>query len=258
MFANPNPGGSVAAPVKPKGPGSANLSDPFAGGYTGPDPTVPTTTSTSYQTTTPQFPGVPAVLAMDPNYQQLLSLDKAASAEDIATANRNMGQMRAYYGSDADPLTVLGRIYDTYQQNLRSTAGSLAAHGMLNSGQTGFMHGRIDLGYQQQEFDAKFKLQQYIQGIHDSLRANARQRAMDEWAAQRQAAQDWITNNPPTTVPVVTTTPNPGWSPITDPSTGQPVINPDTGDVGYVPDLDQINKIIGSLLGPLQGSPGVP
>jgi hypothetical protein len=188
-----------------------------------PDPTT--------QTTTPQFPGVPAVLAMDPNYQLQLSFDKAASADDLATANKQMATMRAYYGDDSNPLTVLGRIYDTYQQNLRSTAGSLAAHGMLNSGQTGFMHGRIDLGYQQQEFDAKFKLQQYIQGVHDSLRANARQRAMNELTAQQQAARDWITNNPPVTVPVY---PDPYQQyPAIPPDFSNPAGTAAAGDLGY-------------------------
>jgi len=182
------------------------FTDPYAGppSYIKPvtgDPTV-TYPDPYAQTTTPQFPGIPGVLAMDPTYQQLVSFDKAASAEDLATANRNMGQMRAYYGSDADPLTVLGRIADQYKQNLASAGATMAARGMTSSGQTPFLHGRIDLSYQQQEFDAKFKLQQYIQGIHDSLRAAERQRQLSEMGAQWNAVQAWIQNNPPVTVPV--------------------------------------------------------
>src|SRR5215471_4823269 len=220
-FANPAPGQGSYYPVKHAAPhpapgqGSYYPVGPDASGGFGQDPYTGspsyiqpvtgdvTTPAVQYQTTTPQFPGIPGLLATDPLYQELLSMDKAASAEDLATANRNMGQMRAYYGSDADPLTVLGRIADVYKQNLASAGAQMAARGMTSSGQTPFLHGRIDLSYQQQEFDAKFKLQQYIQGIHDALRQSARQRALSEWQAQVDAVNRWLSDpaNQPTTVP---------------------------------------------------------
>jgi hypothetical protein len=162
-------------------------------------------TTTTQQTNTPSFPGIEGVLGSDPMYQQLISFDKAASAEDLATLNRNMSQMKAYYGSDSDPLSLFGRIYQSYKDRNLQIANTLTGHGMINSGETKYQGDRATLAYQQQEYDAKFKLQQYVQGLHDSLRAAERARQLSEMQAGWQSVQDWITNNPPTTSSVDTT-----------------------------------------------------
>src|SRR5215831_7018127 len=229
------PGQGSYYPVGPDAPGGFGQASqaPYSGppDYIQPVTGDVTTPPVQYQTTTPQFPGIPGLLATDPMYQELLSMDKAASAEDLATANRNMGQMRAYNGSDADPLTVLGRIADVYKQNLASAGAQMAARGMTSSGQTPFLHGRIDLSYQQQEFDARFKLQQYIQGIHDSLRAAARQRTMSEWQAQVDAVNRWLSDptNQPTTVPYQP----PDVQPAIPPDFSNPSGTAAAGDLGY-------------------------
>lgn len=183
MFARPDPGGAAPGATTPPPPPP-------------PPPVAPTGGGSS--TTTPTFPGIPGILANDPMYQQLLSFDQAASAGDLASLNKKVSQMQAYYGSDTDPLSLLGRVYQSYQDRNRTIANTLGAHGMINSGETGFQAARATLAYQQQEYDAKFKLDQYIQGLHDALNASQQARQQNEITAAGNAISSYLQLNPPT------------------------------------------------------------
>jgi hypothetical protein len=183
MFGN-DPGVTGAPNPKPKAPATS-------------PPTAPTGPGGHYTSPSVDIPGI---LATDPSYQGLLSLDKAASAGDLASLNKKMAQMKAYYGSDTDPLSLYGRIYQSYQDRNRQYANTLAGHGMIGSGETGFEAARSTLQYQQQEYDAQFKLQQYIQGLHDAFRAAEQQRAYGENSAAGTSVSNWINANPPTWV----------------------------------------------------------
>jgi hypothetical protein len=189
MFSKPDPGG--AAP-KPKTPGY-NPGAPTVPAVV-PGPTV-TTPDPVTSTTTPAFPGVSGVLGSDPTYQSLLTMDMAMSGQDKATMNQRIAAMNSYYGSDSDPLSILGRVYQSYQDRNRVIANTLTGHGMINSGETGFQGARATLAYQQQELDARMKLQQYIQGLQDAFQTAERNRQLTEWQASAQAIADWI-NNP--------------------------------------------------------------
>jgi hypothetical protein len=181
-------------------------------------------------------------------YQQLLSLDKAASAEDLARMNRNTSQMTAYYGSDQDPLSLLGRIYTAYGDRNRTIGNTLAGHGMLASGETKFQADKSTLAYQQQEYDAKFKLQQYIQGLNDAFKDAERQRQLGELGAAQNAVTNWL--NDPSNQP--TYTPNPYYQPNPsvpgDPNQTYNPIVVDGTTVGYVPDLNTINQLVNDAL----------
>lgn len=195
MFQGSEPS-TGAAPKPPKPPGLPTL--PVAPPSAGSPATPPTTT-----TTTPKFPGIPGVLGQDPSYQQLLAFDTAASGEDLATMNARIAQMQGYYGSDNDPLSILGRIFQAYKDRNMYIANTLAGHGMIQSGETGWQAARATLAYQQQELDARMKLEQYIQGLQDAYNAAQRQRKFNEMQASWQAVQNWLNGNPP----VTTTTP---------------------------------------------------
>ena len=201
----PNPGGS--GPAAPHGGGSSSGLGTLG------------TSGTEGHYNTPTFPGAEGVLATDWGYQQLLSLDKAMSMEDLARMNRNIGQMTAYYGSDQDPLSLLGRIFTAYGDRNRTIGNTLAGHGMLGSGETKFQADKSTLAYQQQEYDAKFKLQQYIQGLNDAFKDAERQRKINEMTAGENAINSWIQNNPPIWIPGDPGDPydpnNPGYVPPT-------------------------------------------
>jgi hypothetical protein len=122
-------------------------------------------------------------------------MDQAMSGQDQATMNQRIAAMKSYYGSDTDPLSVLGRVYQAYQDQNRSIANTLTAHGMLNSGETGFQGARATLAYQQNELDSRMKLQQYIQGLQDAFQTAERNRQLGEWQASSAAIANWI-NNP--------------------------------------------------------------
>jgi hypothetical protein len=178
------------------------------GTYTPPTPASPGSpeipgTDPTTTTTTPTFPGIQGVLGSDPNYQQLLAFDTAASGQDLATMNANIASMQAYYGSDSNPLSVLGRIYQGLQDRNRTISNTLTGHGMINSGETGFQGARATLAYQQQEYDAQFKLQQYISGLQQAFANAERQQKFNELQASQAAVQSWLNLNPP----VSTTTP---------------------------------------------------
>ena len=232
MFQNSG-GGTTAAPnPKPKSP---PVTQPVApsnpgGGFVNPTPPTTTQPPDVTTTTTPPFPGIPAVLGGDPNYQQLLAFDTAASGQDLATMNARIAQMQGYYGSDSDPLSILGRVFQAYQDRNRLIANTLAGHGMIDSGETGWQGARATLAYQQQELDARMKLQQFIQGLQDAYNAAQRQQAFNEMQAGQNAVTAYL-NNPANQPTSTTTTPAPVVTPPTLGTGGtQAVYGPDNPD----------------------------
>jgi hypothetical protein len=214
MFTNPPEGGAAPYGQKTKTPPAGGSN----GGYNPPSAGAPPVTQPGPDVTTtntPTFPGIDPVLGSSGAYQQLLAFDKAASGQDLATMNQQIAEMNAYYGSDSDPLSLLGRVYQAYQDRNRVIANTLTGHGMINSGETGFQGARATLAYQQQELDARFKLQQYIEGLHLGYANAQRQRAMNEMSAQWDAVNSWINANPPvsTTAPGPDVTTDPGTPP---------------------------------------------
>lgn len=143
-------------------------------------------------------PGIDQILGSDPNYQQLLAFDTAASSEDLASMNAKIARMQGYYGSDNDPLSILGRVFQAYKDRNMYIANTLAGHGMINSGETGWQASRATLAYQQQELDARMKLQDYIEGLQDAFRAAQRQQKFNEMQAGWAAVQNWLNANSPT------------------------------------------------------------
>jgi hypothetical protein len=146
--------------------------------------------------------------------------------------------MTAYYGSDTDPLSLLGRVYTAYQDRNRQIANTLGGHGMINSGETKFQGDKSTLLYQQQEYDAKFKLEQYIQGLNDAFKDAERQRKINEMTAGENAINSWIQNNPPVTAPSPNYVPDPS---VPGGDTYNPIVV-DGNTVGYVPDFNTINQ----------------
>ena len=206
---------------------------------------APTGGSTQEVTTTPTFPGIDAVLGSDPSYQQLLAMDTAMNNQDQSTMNARIAQMKQYYGSDTDPLSLLGRVYQSYQDRLRTVANTLAGQGMIASGETGWQGARANLAYQQNELDARMRLQQYIQGLQDAFTQAQQNRLLQQWNAGQTAVGNWLNNptNQPQTVP--TPVANPGYSTVT---------NQTTGEVGYVPDVNTIISMYQQLWGTPQPS----
>lgn len=195
---------NLGPPPPPKNPAAPKHTEGATGGG-GTDQTgnysggTHADTGSHTSTVTPTNPGTDAILGMDPNYQQLLGFDTAASADDLATMNAHISQMQGYYGSDSDPLSVLGRIYQAYQDKNMYIANTLAGHGMINSGETGWQASRATLAYQQQELDARMKLQDYIQGLQDAFKLAERNRKFNEMQAGWTAVQQWLANNQPVT-----------------------------------------------------------
>ncbi len=143
-------------------------------------------------------PPIDQILGGDAAYQQLLAFDKATSGEDSATMNANIARMTGYYGNDNDPLTILGRVYQAYQDRNRYIANTLTGHGMINSGETGFQGSRATLDYQRQELDARMKLQDYIDGLTQAFKQAERQRKFNEMQASWNAIQNYLNGHIPT------------------------------------------------------------
>ncbi len=176
----PAPPKAPAAPTAPPPPASSGGSG--SGG------------SGSYNFTVPP---IDQILGSDAGYQQLLAFDTATSGEDSATMNANIARMQGYYGNDNDPLTILGRVYQAYQDRNRYIANTLTGHGMINSGETGFQGSRATLDYQRQELDARMKLQDYIDGLTQAFKQAERQRKFNEMQASWNAIQYYLDHNQP-------------------------------------------------------------
>lgn len=143
------------------------------------------------------MPPIDQILGTDPLYQQLLAFDTASNTQDEAFTNQRISRMQQYYGSDSDPLSVLGRIRSALEDQNRYIANTLAAHGMINSGETGFQADRAQLAYARAEYDARLKLQDYIDGLTQALQQSERNRKFNEIQAAWQAVQNWLANNQP-------------------------------------------------------------
>lgn len=211
-------------------PGTKTVDDgytPASPGTPG-SPAIPGTDPVT-TTTTPPFPGIQSVLGSDPNYQQLLAFDTAASGQDLATMNANIATMKAYYGSNSNPLSILGRIYQGLQDRNMQISNTLTGHGMINSGETGFQGAKATLAYQQQEYDAQFKLQQYISGLQQAFDAAQRNQKFQEMQAGWAAVASYLDLNRPSSV----TTPG------TDPVAAVPAV-PGTPASSTNPFVNQI------------------
>lgn len=242
-----------APPPPPPKPAAPNPPTAVSGPPASPDAYTPA----SY-TFNAAKPDISTILAQDPMYQQLLAFDKAASASDLATMNSRISRMNAYYGSDSDPLSILGRIYDAYQQRNMYIANTLTGHGMINSGETGYQAKRATLDYQRAELDARTKLAEYTDGLQQGYNQAMQQRQLNEINAAGNAVSSWLSLNPPT----YTSTPGYTTSGYTPPANatfpaGTPALPaPTPGAVGTVagmlnnlPASADVWKVLNSAIG---------
>ena len=142
-----------------------------------------------------KVPSMEDILGADPFYNQTLALLKAMGADDAALAQYKMSRMQQYYGSASDPLSILGRLKQTYDDRGRYIVNSLAGRGMIFSGETGWQNQRNALAYQQSQYDANFKLQDYIDGIKEALAQADRQRQMSQLQAEADAVSRFLADN---------------------------------------------------------------
>src|SRR5262245_50296387 len=138
------------------------------------------------------------ILATDPFYQQMLGLNKATSQEEQAWMRAQIHRQQGYYGSESDPLSVFGRIGESYQDALRNVNYNLASRGMIFSGELGAQNNRARLGYERQKLDANMRLQDYIEGLKKGFADAERARKQNELQSSLDAVTRWLNTHPPT------------------------------------------------------------
>ena len=188
-----------------------------------PAPTMPPVTSPGSGTPSPPVGSPPALsppptsggpppsyITGDPWYMQFSGLlaaqgtsDASERAAKIQQALIGWGEVPSGYSSPdinattgtlagqntTAGLSTLARLQKAVSDARRGSINSLAARGMLRSGETGFQLGEIGLAGKQQEFDARRSVMDYLSNVQSQYAQAESARKMQLMQAQFDAAQ---------------------------------------------------------------------
>jgi hypothetical protein len=190
------------------GVGGSTLSNPasYGSGLPATNTGIPTTTAPPAASAPPPPPDYASLIASDPGYQQLLA---DLTAQGIASqASRTAAQQRAavQFGevpnglsaaelgltgdlsalndptiaaaASNNPYSTEARLSQTHTDALRSIMNSLAASGMLHSGEAGFQLNRENTNYGQGQYDATQKLLDYLSQVQSAFLTSQQQAAL--------------------------------------------------------------------------------
>lgn len=143
----------------------------------------------------PSIPSIDQILGQDPFYSQTAALLKAMGLDDKSLAAYKINRLKQYFGSANDPMSVMGRLYLAFQDRGRNIVNTLAGHGMIFSGETGWQQNRNALAYQQGQYDANYSLQNQVDAINEAISQAERQRQFQLLQAQADAVARYIQDN---------------------------------------------------------------
>lgn len=83
-------------------------------------------------------------------------------------------------------LSISSRLGTAHQDAVNQIRNTLAARGLLRSGETGYQLGREQTAYTQSQYDSRQKILDYLAGIQSAFQTAEQQR---QWALAMQAAQ---------------------------------------------------------------------
>ncbi|HEY5987785.1 MAG TPA: hypothetical protein VIV12_15630, partial [Streptosporangiaceae bacterium] len=83
-------------------------------------------------------------------------------------------------------LSITARVNQAHQDAIRQLTNTLAARGLLRSGETGYQTGREHLAYGTAQYDARQKVLDYLSGIQSAYDQAQQQR---QWALAQAAMQ---------------------------------------------------------------------
>lgn len=153
----------------------------------------------------------------NPGYQDAIAREQLGLSQSNAALNNLIQQRIISYGDPAlasmagfglDPQAAafarqnyisgnaqLARIDKAHQQNLRNVINTLAAHGILNSGDTGYQTGQEDQGYGNNVYDAQQAALADILGYRQNALQQQQQLHQSVIDALQQAYQTYL-NHP--------------------------------------------------------------
>jgi len=163
------------------GPGVPTNQNPATSPGPGPGPSNPYYTPPNYADIIANSPYVQAAHAMAAQQMAALQAQLGSGASralinlgDIGLANQvgdlnlpdeTAGLVRA--GNEAGT-SVLAQLGYHHGQNVQSIPAALAGRGFYRSGETGYSLGQEDKGYGQQQYDARSKTLDYLNGLYQN------------------------------------------------------------------------------------------